>query len=69
MSRLISRLQHRQFGVVMVTTSFVNKQAYQEVTDDGHPVLIVAGRDIADALTRSNYSDTRSVSNWLKSIA
>lgn len=68
MSRLISRLQHRQFGV-MVTTSFVNKQAYQEVTDDGHPVLIVAGRDIADALTRCNYSDARSVSNWLQSIA
>lgn len=68
MSRLISRLQHRQFGV-MVTTSFVNKQAYQEVTDDGHPVLIVAGRDITEALTRNNYSNARSVENWLRSIA
>lgn len=68
MSRLISRLQHRQFGV-MVTTSFVHKQAYQEVAEDGHPVLIVAGRDITEILTNSGYPDERSVQQWLRTIA
>jgi hypothetical protein len=29
MSRLISRLRHRQFGV-LVTTSYVDNQAYRE---------------------------------------
>ena len=48
-SRLISRLRHRQFGV-FVTTSFVSKQAYNEIRADGHPVVILAGRDIADIL-------------------
>lgn len=68
MSRLISRLQHRQFGV-MVTTSYVHKQAYEEVTDDGHPVLILAGRDITEALTRSGYGSAKAVESWLRSIA
>jgi len=48
-SRLISRLRHRQFGV-FVTTSFVRKQAYEEIRADGHPVVILAGRDIVDIL-------------------
>jgi hypothetical protein len=48
-SRLISRLRHRQFGV-LVTTSYVHAQAYQEIREDGHPVVILAGRDIIDTL-------------------
>jgi hypothetical protein len=48
-SRLISRLRHRQFGV-LVTTSHVDAQAYTEIREDGHPVVILAGRDIADIL-------------------
>lgn len=68
MSRLISRLQHRQFGV-MVTTSFVHKQAYEEVTEDAHPVLMLAGRDIAEILTRNDFSDRRKAARWLQSIA
>ena len=42
-SRLISRLRHRQFGV-LVTTSYVNSQAYKELKEDLHPVLIVSAR-------------------------
>lgn len=34
MSRLISRIRYRQFGI-MITTSYVDKQAYQEVVEDG----------------------------------
>jgi len=48
-ARLISRLRHRQFGV-LVTTSYVAKQAYQEIRADQHPVVILAGRDIVDLL-------------------
>ena len=48
-SRLISRLRHRQFGV-LVTTSYVAEQAYKEIREDGHPVVILAGRDIVERL-------------------
>jgi hypothetical protein len=48
-SRLISRLRHRQFGI-LVTTSYLHEQAYKEVIQDGHPVVIIAARDIADKL-------------------
>ncbi len=51
-SRLISRLRHRQFGV-LVTTSHVDAQAYKEIRDDGHPVVILAGRDVVEMLKRS----------------
>jgi hypothetical protein len=48
-SRLISRLRHRQFGV-LVTTSYLNDQAYREIREDGHPVVVLAGRDIVERL-------------------
>ena len=49
-SRLISRIRHRQFGV-LVTTSVVARQAYEEVREDSHPIIFVSGRDITDILT------------------
>ncbi|RYU09674.1 restriction endonuclease [Nocardioides iriomotensis] len=64
MSRLISRLRHRQFGV-LVTTSYVNRQAYQEVRDDGHPIAIVSGRDIVEVLKRRGWGSLRAVRQWL----
>jgi hypothetical protein len=48
-SRLISRLRHRQFGV-LVTTSHLDAQAYTEIREDGHPVVVIAGRDVVDIL-------------------
>jgi len=48
-SRLISRIRHRQFGV-LVTTSLVARQAYEEVREDRHPILFISGRDIAETL-------------------
>jgi len=44
MSRLISRLRHRQFGV-LVTTTCVDLQAYKEIKEDQHPIVIVAAAD------------------------
>lgn len=63
-SRLISRLRHRQFGV-LVTTSFLNAQAYRELKEDRHPIVIIAGSDIADVLVRAGYTRTQDVVDWL----
>jgi nucleoside-diphosphate-sugar epimerase len=46
---LISRLRFRQFGI-FVTTSYLATQAYKEIREDGHPVVVLAARDIADLL-------------------
>lgn len=46
-SRLISRLQHRKFGV-LVTTSAIARQGYEEVGEDRHPTIFISGRDIAE---------------------
>ncbi len=66
-SRLISRLRHRQFGV-MVTTSYVNGQAYKEIVDDGHPILVVSASDIALALRSFGIRDEFELSDWLQAI-
>jgi hypothetical protein len=63
-SRLISRLRPRQFGV-LVTTSFVSEQAYRELRDDGHPVVILVGRDIVEILTDHQMATVASVATWL----
>ncbi len=66
MSRLISRIRYRQFGI-LITTSYVDKQAYQEVLEDGHPILIVTASDIAGVLRR-NAINSANVEEWLQSI-
>lgn len=63
-SRLISRLRHRQFGY-FVTTSFVAAQAYQEIIDDNHPVVIFSGRDVAKILIEHGYNSGAKVKAWL----
>nr|BFE55670.1 restriction endonuclease [Dactylosporangium thailandense] len=65
-SRLISRIRHRMFGV-LVTTSFVNSQAYAEVREDQHPIVIICGRDIVDILRAHGYSTAAMVQAWLVS--
>jgi hypothetical protein len=66
-SRLISRLRHRQFGV-LVTTSYVNQQAYREIRDDGHPIAIVAAGDIIDALRAQSITTVSRLKNWLNAV-
>jgi len=65
-SRLISRIKHRQFGI-FVTTSYVSEQAYKEIVEDSHPLLIISGKDITEILIRTGYNTTEKVENWLKS--
>ena len=66
MSRLISRIRYRQFGV-LVTTSFVHEQAYKEVMEDGHPILIVSATDIARVLRTSAITLTQ-IDEWFISL-
>ncbi len=46
-SRLISRIKNRQFGI-MITTSYIADQAYKEILEDGHPIILITGRDIVE---------------------
>jgi hypothetical protein len=64
LSRLISRLRHRQFGI-LVTTSFLERQAYQELRGDGHPVVVIAGGDIAAILVKAGLGTPDAVRRWL----
>jgi hypothetical protein len=63
-SRLISRIRHRQFGV-LVTTSVVARQAYEEVREDRHPIIFLSGKDIADVLVANGFSTPAAVRTLL----
>lgn len=67
-SRLISRLRYRQFGI-FVTTSYVGEQAYKEIKEDGHPVLIISGGDIAKILIKNGFNTVEAVETWLENQA
>lgn len=64
MSRLISRLRLRMFGV-FVTTSYFSEQMYREVRDDGHPVVMICGRDMVEALRGHGFTTHSVVEAWL----
>lgn len=64
-SRLISRLRHRHFGI-MVTTSFVHDQAYREIKEDGHPIIVIAGADIIAILKSHGLGTVGAVTGWLQ---
>lgn len=64
-SRLISRLRHRQFGV-LVTTSYLADQAYKEIIEDNHPIVICSGGDIADLLIeKAGLGTINALRKWL----
>ena len=63
-SRIISRLRHRQFGI-FITTSYVALQAYGEIIEDGHPVLILSAIDIVKILLNNGISNENELSRWL----
>lgn len=64
-SRLISRIRHRNFGV-LVATSYFHKQVQEEVHEDGHPIVLVSGRDIIDALRQDGRTTVGTVRQWLE---
>lgn len=65
-SRLISRIKHRQFGV-LVTTSFIARQAYEEVRTDRHPIIFICGKDIAEILIENGYNTAVLVKKFIES--
>jgi|SRR5579871_796589 len=64
-SRLISRIRPRQFGV-LVTTSYVAEQAYRELRDDGHPVVVLGARDLVEILANHQLTTAAAVRSWLE---
>lgn len=64
-SRLISRIRYRQFGV-LVTTSYVARQAYKEIKQDGHPVIVISAIDVVKILKQNNIADIRKLKEWLQ---
>jgi len=65
-SRLISRIKNRQFGI-LVTTSYLAQQAYQEIIDDGHPIVIIPGADIIDFfVTHEDINDLQNLKKWIE---
>jgi hypothetical protein len=64
LSWLISRLRYRQFGI-LVTTSYVAVQAYQEIKEDQNPIVIISASDIVVLLKSVGLSSEASLSNWL----
>lgn len=65
-SRLISRIRNRQFGV-LVTTSAIAKQAYTEVREDRHPIIFISGKNIIDILIEKGINSKESLMNFLES--
>ena len=63
-SRLISRIRNRQFGV-LVTTSAVSKQAYTELRNDKHPILIISGGDIIKILIDKGINNKKVLKEYL----
>jgi hypothetical protein len=67
-SRLISRIRRHQFGV-LVTTPYIGKQAYEEIREDGHPVVLITGADIASVLQANGYDNEKKLDDWINTIA
>ena len=64
-SRLISRIKNRQFGI-LVTTSYIAPQAYEEIVSDGHPVAFITGKTIIDYLrNQMNIMTVKSLKDYL----
>jgi hypothetical protein len=66
LARLISRLRHRQFGV-LVTTSYLDQYAYKELIADRHPVVVISAIDIARKL-KERIGNTNSIRNWVTAL-
>lgn len=65
-SRLISRIKNRQFGILF-TTSYIAKQAYEEILKDKHPIVIVNGKNIIDYIFNElEIKNSNELYKWLK---
>lgn len=67
MSRLISRIKHRDIGV-FITTSCFSKQVQKELIDDNHPVILISGGDIARVLIANELDLPEKFNAWVEGI-
>jgi hypothetical protein len=51
---------------VLVTTSIIGRQAYEEVREDRHPIIFLSGKDIAEILTANGFNTRELVSALLQ---
>ena len=63
-SRLISRIKHREFGI-LVTTAHIGAQPYKEVREDDHPIVFLTGRDLVEILKRMGLATRASLQTYL----
>lgn len=64
-ARLVSRIKDRQFGILF-TTSFIGKQAYEEILEDRHPIVFINGKNIIDYIfDELEIRDIESLEKWL----
>lgn len=67
LSRLISRIRNRQFGI-LITTSAISKQGYKEVRQDQHPIVIISGGDIVSALIKAGINSVERLDLYIESM-
>jgi len=51
---------------VFVTTSHFNQQVHAEVRADQHPIGLVSGNDVVQALRSTGHAELPSVRAWLR---
>jgi len=66
-SRLISRIKNREFGV-LITTSHLAIQAYKEIREDGYPIIVISGGDIVRILIGKGINTEVACKSWLETI-
>jgi hypothetical protein len=67
MARLLSRIKHRDIGVLVTTESF-SLQVQEELIEDNHPVILVSGGDIAKILISQGLNTRATLDPWIASI-
>jgi hypothetical protein len=48
----------------LVVTSYLDSQAYKEIKEDQHPILIISAKDIVEILRKGGTNDNN-ISEWL----
>jgi hypothetical protein len=50
---------------VKVSRVAIARQGYDEVREDNHPIIFIAGKDIAEILIQNGHNSQDSVREWL----
>ena len=53
------------FGI-LVSTSNLDSQAYKEIIEDEHPIMVIAGKDITTILRRNGINTVAKTEAWLE---